>query len=73
MADERHRRVSIGFQGGQVVAVRLAPDSLSDLRRAVDKGGWHELTHDEGSVAIDLGRVVYVNVDSDEQRVGFGA
>ena len=73
MADERHRRVSIGFQGGQVVAMRVAPDALSDLRRALDQGGWHELVHDEGSVAIDLGRVVYVNVDSDDHRVGFGA
>jgi hypothetical protein len=72
MGDEKHRRVSIGFHGGQVMAVRLAPDSLSELRRALEKGGWHELVHDEGSVAVDLGRVVYVNVDSDEPRVGFG-
>jgi hypothetical protein len=73
MAEERHRRVSIGFQGGQVVAVRLAPDVLAELRRALEKDGWHELVHDEGSVAVDLGRVVYVNVDSDDHRVGFGA
>lgn len=73
MAGERLQRISIGFQGGQVLTARVAPDDLKDLRGALEAGGWHELRVDDGTVALNLGQVVYVNVDADEHRVGFGA
>lgn len=66
------QRISIGFQGGQVLAARVGADALKDLRRALEDGGWHELATDDGTVALNLRQVVYVNVDSDEHRVGFG-
>ncbi len=72
MAVERAQRISVGFQGGQVLAARVTPDDLKELRRALESGGWHELQTEEGTVALNLGQVVYVNVDSDEHRVGFG-
>ena len=72
MAGERAQRISVGFQGGQVLAARVAVDDLKELRRALESGGWHELQTEEGTVALNLGQVVYVNVDSDEHRVGFG-
>ena len=72
MATERAQRISIGFQGGQVLAARVAPDDLKALRQALESGAWHELQTEEGTVALNLGEVVYVNVDSDEHRVGFG-
>ena len=72
MAGERAQRISVGFQGGQVLAARVAPDDLKELRRALEDGGWHELQTEEGTVALNLAQVVYVNVDSDEHRVGFG-
>ena len=73
MADEGLQRISIGFQGGQVLTARVALKDLKDLRGALEGGGWHELQVDDGTVALNLDQVVYVNVDSDEHRVGFGA
>ncbi len=73
MAAERLQRISIGFQGGQVLTARVVPEDLKDLRQALDAGGWHELPADDGTVALNLGQVVYVHVDSDEHRVGFGS
>ncbi len=72
MASDRPQRISIGFQGGQVLSARVPPDELKKLRRGLDGGGWHELGTEEGTVALNLAQVVYVNVDSDEHTVGFG-
>ena len=74
MSSQRHQKVSIGFAGGQVLAVRVAPEALKRLIEAL--GGdrrWVELALEDGSVQIDLPQVAYVRVDSDEPRVGFGA
>jgi hypothetical protein len=72
VARDRPQRISIGFQGGQVLAARVAPDELKKLRRALEGGGWHELDTEEGTVALNLTQIVYVNVDADDHRVGFG-
>ena len=37
MADAQ--RVEIGFEGGQVISVRLAEADLKDLRSQLEKGG----------------------------------
>jgi hypothetical protein len=71
---ERHIRVSIGFNGGQVLAVRVHSDALASLRAAF--GGDTrvlELALEDGSVTLDLREIAYVRVDADDQRVGFGA
>jgi hypothetical protein len=34
--------------------------------------GWHDLTAEDGTVSLDLSKVVYVLVDHEEERVGFG-
>ncbi len=73
MADEKPQKVSIGFDGGQVLSARVAPAELSKLRNALGSaGGWHDLTAEDGTVALDLGKIVYVLVDHEEHRVGFG-
>ena len=72
MASDRPQRISIGFQGGQVLTARVPSDELKKLRRALDGGSWHELGTEDGTVALNLAQVVYVNVDADEHRVGFG-
>ena len=72
MADERAQRISVGFLSSQVLAARVAPEHLKALRHALEGGGWHELQTEDGTVALDLGKVVYVHVDADEHRVGFG-
>jgi hypothetical protein len=73
MADGR-QRISIGFHG-QAIAARVTDAQLAALRRALESGaeGWHELEAEDGTIALDLSKVVFVQVDAGEQRVGFGA
>ena len=68
----QHRRVSIGFQGGQVLALRLTDEQLEALYQALGDGGWHEFQTEEGPVRLYLGQVVYVRCEDSDQRVGFG-
>lgn len=66
------QNVEIGFEGGQVVSVRLEEDELKSLRKQVEKGGWHDLeTEDGGHVTLYLGKVAFLRVGSGESRVGF--
>lgn len=67
------RRISIGFHGGQVLALRVSEEQLTALNQAlVAGGGWHDVDAEEGPARVDLSRVVYVSADKDESRVGFG-
>jgi hypothetical protein len=66
-------KVSIGFLGGQVVEVRIDDSKLKDLRKALEKGdGWLDLDAEEGMVAIDLTKVVFIRSATTPQRIGFG-
>jgi hypothetical protein len=65
-------RLSIGFQGGQVLAVRLSDQQLKSLEQALGSQGWHEIQSEDGPVRVDLGQVVYVTSETEEPRVGFG-
>ena len=65
--------VEIGFEGGQVVSVRLTDGELKDLRRQVEKGGWHDLHTEDGVIAIYLGKVAFLRIESGAHRVGFGS
>ena len=67
------RRGAIGFQGGQVLSIRLPESELEKLRNVLRDGKerWHEVEATDGAVLVDLGQVVYLRVDSDEHRVGF--
>ncbi len=67
------RRISIGFQGGQVLSLRVSEQQLSSLEKALADGGWHEIESDEGPVRLDLGQVVYVRAETEDLRVGFSA
>ncbi len=67
------RRVSIGFHGGQVLALRVSDEQLKAFNKALGSTGWHELETEDGPVRLDLARVVYVRVEGDDSRVGFGA
>ena len=66
------RRVTIGFHGGQVIALRLPEKQLAELEKALGSGGWHSVEAEEGPVRLDLSQVVYLSADSQEPRVGFG-
>jgi hypothetical protein len=71
--DEKPQKISIGFLGGQALGARVNGDELAKLRSALDAGGWHDLTAEDGTVAIDLSKVVYVLVDTEGHHVGFGS
>lgn len=65
------QKVEIGFEGGQVVPVRLTPDSLKDLRKQVEKGGWHDIETEDGVLSVYAGKVAFLRIDSGAHRVGF--
>jgi hypothetical protein len=70
MADAQ--RVEIGFEGGQVISTRLAEDDLTDLRKRLEQGGWHDLHTEDGVLSVYLGKVAFLRIESNEHRVGFG-
>ena len=66
------RRISVGFQGGQVLALRVNDEELKALNKSLGSTGWHELDSEDGPVRLNLAQIVYVRAESDESRVGFG-
>ena len=72
MPDDKPQKISIGFDGGQTLGARVGSDELAKLRKALGSMGWHELEAEDGTVALDLSRVLYVLVDHEDHRVGFG-
>ena len=66
-------RISVGFQGGQVLALRVSESELEGLNKALAAGGWHDLASEDGLVRLYLGQVVYVRAEDEDSRVGFGA
>jgi hypothetical protein len=69
--DERHG-VTLGFQGGGGLAMRLTDKDATALREALEKGGWFDVEDADGPVRINLTQVVFVRSERDEHRVGFG-
>ena len=67
------RRAAIGFQGGQVLSIRVSDEQLTSLRTAMKEGRerWQEVEAADGAVLVDIGQVVYLRVESDDHRVGF--
>ena len=66
------QRIEIGFEGGQVITARIAEEDLKDLRKQLEKGGWHDLHTEDGVVSLYLGKIAFVRVASASSRVGFG-
>jgi hypothetical protein len=73
MADEKPQKISIGFVGSQVLTGRIVPAELSKLRDALGSEEWRDVRFEDGTAALDLSKVVYVLVEDEEHRVGFGA
>jgi len=74
MADTPPRRIDIGFQGGQVLPVRVTQEAHDAFKKALTDSGserWFELETQDSDVHIDLSQVVYVRLDTEEHRVGF--
>jgi hypothetical protein len=66
------QRISIGFQASPPVALRVEEAELQRLQDALGGEGWHEVSAEDGRLKLNLQHVLWVKVDRDEQRVGFG-
>lgn len=65
-------KIEIGFEGGQVVPVRIDDEALKGLRKALlNSDGSHEITYEEGTLILDLGKVIFLRITSNATKVGF--
>jgi hypothetical protein len=72
---ESPRTVDIGFSGGQGVSLRLDEATYTALRSALGSDHsdrWHTLDAEGAEVVLDLSQVVFVRLDTQEKRAGFG-
>ena len=69
MADAQ--RVEIGFEGGQVISARLTDADFKDLRKQLEKGGWHDVHTEDGVLALYLGKVAFLRIESDRPQGRF--
>jgi len=65
------QKVEIGFEGGQVIPVRIGADQLKDLRKQVEKGGWHDIETEDGILSVYVGKVAFLRIDATAHRIGF--
>jgi hypothetical protein len=68
------KRIDLGFEGGQILSARVDKDAYETLHKALAKGDadrWHQLDTADADIAIDLSKVVYLRVDTEERGVGF--
>jgi hypothetical protein len=65
------RRIEVGFDGGQVLALRITDEELESLRGALQRGGWHRLTSEDAEVELFLDKLVFIKTAGDGQKVGF--
>jgi hypothetical protein len=66
------QRISIGFQASPPLSLRVSEEELGKLHEALGGEGWHELSGEDGTVKLSLAHVLWLRVDKDDQRVGFG-
>jgi hypothetical protein len=66
------QRISIGFQASPPIALRVSQEELDKLQNALGGEGWHDLEGEDGTLKLSLEHVLWVRVERDESRVGFG-
>jgi hypothetical protein len=66
------QRISIGFQASPPLATRVSDEELTRLSDALGTDGWHDVEAEDGSIRLNLQHVLWLRVEKDEQRVGFG-
>ena len=66
------KRIEVGFNGGQVVSLRVDDGAIAALRSAVEGGkGWHDLEVEDGTIALDLAKVVFIRAAGSPHTIGF--
>jgi hypothetical protein len=66
------QRISIGFQASPPLVTRVSNEELAKLHNALGGEGWHDVDAEDGSIRLNLQHVLWLRVERDEQRVGFG-
>ena len=66
------QRISIGFQASPPLALRVSDQELKKLQDALGGEGWHDVDGEDGTVRLSLQHVLWLRVERDESRVGFG-
>jgi hypothetical protein len=66
------QRISIGFQASPPLALRVSDEELKKLQDALGGEGWHDVDGEDGTVRLSLQHVLWLRVERDESRVGFG-
>lgn len=72
--EDKPRRVDVGFNGGQVLTLRMAKEPYEALTVALadDRAErWHTVATEDSDVTLDLSQLVYVRLDTEQHRVGF--
>ncbi|MGK2932244.1 MAG: hypothetical protein ACSLFD_05690 [Solirubrobacterales bacterium] len=65
-------KIEIGFEGGQVVPVRIDDNQLALLRSGLTgEEKAHEVTYEEGTLIVDLSKVIFLRVTTNAAKVGF--
>jgi hypothetical protein len=72
VSDDKQLRVSIGLDSAPPLAVRLTEAQLQTLRESLSAGGWTDFEGEDARVQLNLDKVVFVRVEKDEQKIGFG-
>ena len=72
MSDDKQLRVSIGLDSAPPLTVRLTASQLDALRGNLACGGWTEVEAEDAHVNLNLDKVVFLRVEKDDQKVGFG-
>jgi hypothetical protein len=70
---EEIRRITIGLIAMQVLELRVTDAAYQELRSALegDNPGWHVVPTQDSEVLVDLSKVSYLSLASQEHRVGF--
>lgn len=73
MPSDRPKRIALGFHAGGALSLRIHEGPLQELEAALkdNQTVFREVETADGPVFVNLGQVIYLRVESDEQRVGF--
>jgi hypothetical protein len=66
------QHISIGFQASPPLVTRVSDEELASLQAALGGEGWHDVEAEDGSIRLNLAHVLWLRVERDEHRVGFG-
>ena len=74
MAEDESIRIELAFEGGQIIAALVAPDTADAVERALaaSSQGTLQLDTVDGRLTVALPQVVYLKRFARESSVGFG-